>query len=539
MSIRDLLIAATSKKTPIVATAFTQNAAAGNTLVINKPAGTLEGDVMVALVSVGGSTAGYSWSGIPTGWASAGTIGNYLMLATATAGASEPASYTFTFSTSLVKLAGAIITLRGVAESDIVKYWADSTSTTVTIGTTNDPGFKPFLIAGYSMQAASRTWTVPTGMERLLEDADANAPSMSLFMQDATLPLGSFASTHSGIASGTAGGWLLAINANGVALSSYSGTSAAATSYATVSETLTVTSFVGAVAVTVPAGVTFSVNGGAYVSSGTVSNGDTIKFKATSSASPNTIDQYTMSFGGKVDYVWSVDTANYKIYHSTFVTQNFVVPQGVTAISMLAAGSGGLGPKGTSTDTYMAGGGGGGVSYSNSVSVTPSESLTVFAANSNAQASYIKRNTTDLVLANGGGNASLNVAGAGASTTGAVGTVKYGGGTGATGATGVYGGGGGNSASPAGAGSNGTRQTTVNYGGNGGTGVTYGSTGWSTSGPNNATGVKGAVGANASGGAGGGVYAGGTGGAGVYSDGGYGSVVLIWGGRTFSSGSSY
>lgn len=90
---------------------------------------------------------------------------------------------------------------------------------------------------------------------------------------------------------------------------------------------------------------------------------------------------------------------------------NFIVPNGISSISIVAVGGGGAG-AGIAASTERSGpGGGGALSYVNDVSVTPGEILTVVVgqrglANNNAGKpggnSYVQRGNTDLVHAGGG-----------------------------------------------------------------------------------------------------------------------------------------
>lgn len=109
-----------------IASAQTQTTAVGTTLVINKPTGTLENDLMIAFMANDGNA---SWSG-DTGWTEVLDYSNStrLRIAYKVAGASEPSTYTFTASTSQL-LSGVILTYRGAVYDAI---GAVSTANTVT-----------------------------------------------------------------------------------------------------------------------------------------------------------------------------------------------------------------------------------------------------------------------------------------------------------------------------------------------------------------------------------------------------------------------
>ena len=138
----------------------------------------------------------------------------------------------------------------------------------------------------------------------------------------------------------------------------------------------------------------------------------------------------------------------------------FLVPQNVTSISAFLVGGGG--------DGYMCGGGGGGTAYG-ILSVTPGESLTVQAGGKGVE-SYIKRGTTYLLRADGGGNASGTSAGSGGSY-GLYSATSAGGGNGGAGICGYINGNllGGAGGGAAGYGGNGGSNSTsaTNGGGNG------------------------------------------------------------------------
>ena len=155
-------------------------------------------------------------------------------------------------------------------------------------------------------------------------------------------------------------------------------------------------------------------------------------------------------------------------------TYSFVVPSGVYQVSAVAIGAGG-GGGGSTTQTGGTGGGGGGggaLSYTNNLVVTPGETLTVVVGAGGAGGTgtsssrtggspggdtYLRRSSTDLLLAQGGrgGTVSSSTA-AGGSATAGIGDTKSSGGAGGGTATGV--------ASPGGAGG------AAGYSGDGGAG---------------------------------------------------------------------
>lgn len=187
-------------------------------------------------------------------------------------------------------------------------------------------------------------------------------------------------------------------------------------------------------------------------------------------------------------------------------SNTFVVPAGVTSISVVTVGSGGYRRSG-----------GGALSYVNNISVTPGESLTavVSTTGGNTQSSYLARGATKLVQAGsasyGAGNGYCFVGGSvvvgtggnggcsgcncnrggggaggysgkggngGSGGAGQAGSGGSGGGGGATNGVNTYGGGGGGGVGVLGTGSSGTGGTYGSgTGGGGGTGGSSGNSG--------------------------------------------------------------
>ena len=263
--------------------------------------------------------------------------------------------------------------------------------------------------------------------------------------------------------------------------------------------------------------------------------------------------QILAAFGQPVDYAaWGgmayLDTTG----AGTF---SFVVPGGVTDISMLCVGAGGGG------GAVGGGGGAGACAYTNNVTVTPGETLTIevgaggisgtttaYASGSAGGNSAVKRSSTVLVQANGGGGGTDAVGGGGA--TGGTGTVLHGGGAGGRDEVGDYGGTGGSSGNPSTYGSVGTPAwaSTIYRGGGRGGGITLTDGSWSQAENTSVSATRHGVlafegaGAEIVAGAGGGGGAWGDAGHTLVGNGGYGAngaVVLIWGGRMFSASSSF
>lgn len=153
--------------------------------------------------------------------------------------------------------------------------------------------------------------------------------------------------------------------------------------------------------------------------------------------------------------------------YTTPGSYSFVVPAGVTSISVVAVGGGAGGRAYSGSNGYDTGGGGG-LRWSNNISVTPGETLSVsvgvggagtnnFSGNSGGNSS-VRRGCVAFAQGNGG---STYVGGGGS------GTGTTGGGNGGNGSTGVSRGGGGGAAGYSGNG--GAGATSINgFGGSGG-----------------------------------------------------------------------
>lgn len=161
--------------TPVyVASASTQNSASGTSLVINKPTGTVQNDLMVAVMAANGVT---SWTG-DTGWteiADQVSVTPNLRVAYKIAGAAEGSSYTFTASASRT-LSGCILTYR-YADYDTVSG-SFATSANPLVLTSISPSLSQSILIAVGVRAiASVTLGTPTSMTARVTDNDATAPS--------------------------------------------------------------------------------------------------------------------------------------------------------------------------------------------------------------------------------------------------------------------------------------------------------------------------------------------------------------------------
>ena len=146
----------------------------GTSLVINKPTGTTQGDLMVAFMySSGGGTFTQ-----PSGWTEvvdSGICVSYLV-----AGASEGSSYTFTASKSGVYI-GAIVTYRN-AVYDAIGTITTSTSTPLSIPAVTLSANGSTVLAYVAASPTSSSWSTPTGFSSI--SAMTTPASSGLFGQD-------------------------------------------------------------------------------------------------------------------------------------------------------------------------------------------------------------------------------------------------------------------------------------------------------------------------------------------------------------------
>lgn len=145
------------------------------TIDVSKPAGTIEGDLMIMVGATG--SAARTWTG-DTGWtevADQNAIPN-LRVAYKVAGASEPATYTFTINSATTNgISAAILTYRGAAY-DTIGTFTTGTDPLVLPSVSPSVGFSRLIAAG-ARSAASVTLGTPTGMTARVTDNDTTAPS--------------------------------------------------------------------------------------------------------------------------------------------------------------------------------------------------------------------------------------------------------------------------------------------------------------------------------------------------------------------------
>jgi hypothetical protein len=117
----------------VVASSAAATGVKGRLLAIPRPAGIRAGDLLVAQVRYRDSAEGLA---PPPGWAVLGTIelnnGNHAVFIR-TAGADEPASYTFDQHVDAGRMAGGIGAYRGVDQDKPLHAWAASPANTATL----------------------------------------------------------------------------------------------------------------------------------------------------------------------------------------------------------------------------------------------------------------------------------------------------------------------------------------------------------------------------------------------------------------------
>jgi hypothetical protein len=175
----------------------------GTALAINKPTGTREGDLMLAVMN---SQTSVTWTG-DTGWTEVADQGSgaSTRIAYKLAGASEPASYTFTPS-SIGKQAGTIATYRNAAYDAVsaISTSASLAAVTATVAFAR-------IVSTIANTTNNLTITGPAAMETIALDADGDEPSR-LVEQDVALSLAGSSGTRAFNAStGTISGALVAL----------------------------------------------------------------------------------------------------------------------------------------------------------------------------------------------------------------------------------------------------------------------------------------------------------------------------------------
>lgn len=169
----------------VISQASAQTTSSGTTLVINKPTGTREGDLMIAIMGFQSNAVG-TWTG-GTGWTEAADLneGSGHRIAYKVAGASEGTSYTFTCTNSTT-LGGTILTYRNAAYDTIGSFSALATGgAAITVPAVTPTADFAEVVLSLMDQGASNTWPDQTGFSQLAVNADGDGPSWRIFSKNA------------------------------------------------------------------------------------------------------------------------------------------------------------------------------------------------------------------------------------------------------------------------------------------------------------------------------------------------------------------
>lgn len=568
----DHLLRATTKSSAanikFISSSTTINPSTGSSLILNLPTDNRANDVLVAIGVNSRGGAGATWTP-PAGFTEVYDQGSSpnLFVAYRTATGAETSTYTWTASSTQGYCSGTMLRYRnaewfGIGTDNPARGAGDTFP--VATGDSTVYYLNALRIAIFGDGTASQTFTTPTDMTLRTSDTNATSPSFAVFdgyvqgvFPDASSTLGASSSTYNAI-------MVQLILKDSIVLSEYSGTTYAATNYSTTrSASFTVSR--GSGSVSLSGGYTFNKNGGAYSATGTVTAGDVITLQGTSPSALNTLVTYPAVFGS-AGYQWSIDTSTRAVF--TSAGTRTIQLSGITTASMLCLGAGGGGggntPPGATTNngTGGGGGGGGGLSYTNNLAIPTQTVLTVSVGSggtggpgvSAGGSTSIVTPTSTLVLSNGGlgGGNQAGGGGGGGPTTGAVGTVKFSGGSGGSygfppgyvpfgGSSGGSGGGSASTGSNGSGGSNGSLINNTWVGGGPGTSEQFGATSYTiTPAVTNTTTITGSPGTpQGAGGGGSGSYSGYGGTTLSGGSGGSGAAVIVWGGRTFSPGTTY
>lgn len=157
-----------------VASASQQNTSSGGTLTINKPTGTVEGDLMIAVMAADGDARGWTDATF-SAVADQGATRPTLRVAYKVAGPSEPTSYSFTTSAADRRLGGCIITYRH-ATYDTIGGFASGQNPLILPGVIASES-QSILIASGAKEQGGGTVSTPDGMTARVIDDDGTGPS--------------------------------------------------------------------------------------------------------------------------------------------------------------------------------------------------------------------------------------------------------------------------------------------------------------------------------------------------------------------------
>lgn len=178
-AIQQAVLASGARAITFMASAKTQNFSAQATLALSKPAGTVDGQLMLAFTA-GGDTTNGTWTEA-AGWAQAVQVSLRATHAAYKVAASEGSSYTLTYSSAVMVLCGAIVTYSNAAYDTAGGTYSgnnDLILPSITVAQNSS-----LLLAFFSSKELSITFTTPTGMTPLLSDSDGVGGSYALFYQ--------------------------------------------------------------------------------------------------------------------------------------------------------------------------------------------------------------------------------------------------------------------------------------------------------------------------------------------------------------------
>ncbi len=197
--------------TPItyISSTKTQNITNSTSLVISKPAGTIDGDLMVAFVN--SNDSGTTWTG--AGWTEA--IDSTASAIYYKIASSEGSSYTFTNSASSL-LQGYILTYRNAAW-DTIGTFSTLSGSPVAPAITTTGGYNTVIAYFKAGNTTSATFTTPSPYTVVDSDSDDTATSSSsAIFSRSGFPAGTTGTVTSTISSGSlARGILLSIKPSG------------------------------------------------------------------------------------------------------------------------------------------------------------------------------------------------------------------------------------------------------------------------------------------------------------------------------------
>jgi hypothetical protein len=169
---------------PIQFRASDSNISATASITINKPAGVVDGDVMIASIAQGLVSSPLTITGSPAGWtlvrqSQFGATNVYGMAVYSRVASSEPASYTWTFSKAL-NSAGGISAYRNVDTTTPIDLETGGQGTPASI-TTTQPGA---MLVGSYMSGSNTAFTPPAGLTERVDRASGASNSASLEQAD-------------------------------------------------------------------------------------------------------------------------------------------------------------------------------------------------------------------------------------------------------------------------------------------------------------------------------------------------------------------